>query len=104
MRYCSRNQIPSRLAGRIQLAFEETVQQLLIPTLEDPRIRVVTEYSEAEEKAVMILRYNGPERDVTQTGDELSVTMLKGISSKVSWSATGDEAYPNELEIVIGMP
>ena len=51
----------------------------------------------------MTMRYNGPERDVTQAGDELSVTMLKGISSGIRWSATGDGTYPNELEIVIGM-
>ena len=102
--YCSRNQIPARIAGRIQLAFEETVQQLLMPALEAPLIRVVTEYSEAEEQAVMTVRYNGPERDVTQAGDELSVAMLKGIASGISWSATGDSTYPNGLEIVIGMP
>lgn len=100
--YCNRSQIPADAAGRIQLAFEELVHQLLIPSLDHPRIHVVIEYSEAEQQTVMTVRYNGPQTDITATGDTLSLSVLKGMVSGTDYAVTDSEEYPNELKILIG--
>ena len=100
-RYCGRNQIPPKLAGRIRLVFEELVQQLLIPALESPRVRAVVEYSEAEERAAMDVRYNGPRNDITRSGDELSLSLLRGMTSGMEYSAGESEDFPNRLTMQI---
>ncbi len=111
-RYCNKNQIPPKLAGRIQLAVEELLQQLLIPILEKPRISLAIEYSEADERAVITAEYNGPEYDITRDGDELSLTVLNGVAKDMRWSrkeasglpdGTDGEAY-NELTFEIRNP
>ena len=96
--YCIRNQIPPRLANRIQLAFEETTQRLMA-ILDAPRVQAVIEYSEAEEKAALTLRYNGEPRDITQGGDDLSLTVLKGIASRTQYAAAESGDYANQIVI-----
>ena len=44
--YCRKNLVSPRTCGRIQLAFEELVQQILLPGLSKPEIYIVVEYSE----------------------------------------------------------
>ena len=98
-RYCEKNRIPPKLANRIRLAVEETVRQLLLPVLENPRIRAAVEYAEAEEAASVTVSWDGPELDVTLTGDELSLSVLKGISSGMLYTRSDAEEYPNELSL-----
>ena len=97
--YCNKNQIAPKLASRIHLAFEELVQQMLIPALASPRIQAVIEYSEADERATMTVRYNGEPRDITAEGDELSLTLLRGVAADMRYSALDDAAYPNQLDL-----
>ena len=100
-RYCSKNQIPWKTAQRISLAFEELVQQLLIPALPQPRIRAVIEYSEAEEKAVLTVNYNGSPFDVTAGGDKLALQVLKSTESERTYTLTGDAECPNRVTVGI---
>ena len=96
-RYCEKNRIPPKIALRLHLAFEEFVHQILIPALEKPHINVVTEYSEAEERATMIVRHNDPAEGAAPVVDELSVTLLKGIVSRMEYSAADSEEYSHTL-------
>ena len=67
-RYCLQNDIPSRTKYRIRLAFEELVQQMLLPVLDRTPIRVTIEYTEAEQAATVTARYGGasiPKREKT---------------------------------------
>ena len=93
--YCNKNQIPTKLTNRLQLAFEECMQ-LLMSVLDRPHIRTVIEYSEVEEKATMTLRYNGTAYDITREGDPLSVSVLKGIVGGMQYSAASGE-YANQV-------
>ena len=103
-RYCSKNQIPPRMAGRIQLALEELLQQLLLPALENPRIRLTAEYSEADERAVITADYNGPAADITKNGDGLSLAVLGGMVSDMRYTQKESEDMPNELAFEIRNP
>lgn len=99
-RYCRKNQIPKRICGKLQLAFEEVVQEILVQVLDQPHIRVVTEYSEAEEKAVMIIRFNDPPTEEMPAIDELAVSVLKVIP-RLEQSKTESPEYPNEVRMEI---
>ena len=96
--YCNKNQIPSRLANHVQLTFEEVVQQM-IRVLMDPRIQAVCEYSEATVAAEWRIRYGGAKLDATQTGDEMALMVLKGMTEGMQYAWTEEEALPNSLRM-----
>jgi len=99
--YCSKNQIPVKTANHIQLAFEELIHQTLIPVLEQPSIRVVIEYSEAEESAILTIRYNGPSNDVTTKVEELSRKVLTSAVMDSAYSWKENEKRPNQVVLRI---
>ena len=100
-RYCEKNQISPKMAHRIQLAFEELVQQILILKKPAPQIQVVIEYSEAEEAAAFTVNYNGGRFDVLTEGDELSLAVLKSTVTESAYSWAEDKELPNELSLKI---
>lgn len=99
--YCSKNQIPYKTAHRIRLAFEELVQQILIPLLEQPDVQVVIEYSEAEESAVLTVRYNGTAFDVTARGEKLSLKVLQSAVSDMDYTWDEKAERPNQTVLRI---
>ena len=100
--YCDKNQISRRMDTHLQLAFEEMVQQLLIPSFEKPDIRVCIEYSPKEEKAVFTVRYRGEKTDVTAQEDHLSATILKGMAEHMEYSFHPEDELQNEIIMILG--
>ena len=98
--YCHKNQIASKLARRIQLVFEEATQ-LLLPVLTDPRIRAVCEYSETTESAEWTFRYAAPKLEAAEAGDELALSVLKGISEDLHYDYEEGTELPNRLNLVL---
>ena len=82
--YCGRNRIPQRTALRIQLVFEELVQQILLPKLADPAIRFTVKYSEENERAGIVAAYKGPPIDLDAVKNELPMTLLKSAVSSLA--------------------
>ena len=66
------------------------IQQMLMQKLQDPQINVVIEYSEAEEKVIVTIRYNGEAWDLTKKGDQLSLSVLKSVAEEISWKWEND--------------
>ncbi|MBR6228275.1 MAG: ATP-binding cassette domain-containing protein [Eubacterium sp.] len=99
--YCNKTQIPSKEANRVQLVFEELVNQILIPALESPRIQVVIEYSETEEQVTMTVYYNGSQQNIFESGDELSLSLLKGMTSDITYEAIAEDDFTNSLTLVL---
>ena len=102
--YSNKNQIPYKTAHRVRLAFEELVQQMLIPALAQPDIQTVIEYSEAEESAALTVRYNGPAFDVTKQGDALSLKVLKSAVSDIAYAWDENAERPNQAVLRIRTP
>ena len=99
--YCNKNQITPRLANRIQLVFEECVNQLLIPMLGKPQIRAVVEYAEATENAEWTVCYGGPSLDATRSGDELTLSVLRGMTDGMEYAWVEDDPLPNILKMKV---
>ena len=98
--YCNKNQIAPKLANRVQLVFEETMQ-LLMPMLEDPRVQAVCEYSEQTERAEWTFRYDGQRMDLTQSGDELALAVLEGMTESIEFVWQESDPMPNSLYVLI---
>ena len=75
---------------------------MLIPALEQPRIQAVIEYAEADARATMTVRYNGEKFDVLENGDELSRSLLTGITADISYTMEDADGFPNCLTLVFG--
>ena len=95
--YCRKNHVDSKLTYRIQLCFEEIIQEILMKNLEEPQVETVVEYSQAEEKVYMTMRFNGPELDDSSIVNELSFAMLKRIAHEFRYDRTDAEDYPNRF-------
>ena len=99
--YCRKNQIPKAISIKLKLAFEEFVHGILIPSLDPPHINIVTEYSEVEEQAAMIVQYNDPPEEDGLVVDDLALTLLKGIIPRMKHTKRESGEYPNELKMEI---
>ena len=99
--YCHKNQIAPKLCSRIQLAFEEAVQQLLMPALSEPMLRAACEYSEATETAEWVIRYAGPRLDVISAGDDLASRVLRGMTEAVEYTWDEGAELPNALHLKV---
>ncbi len=99
--YCSKSQISPKLANHIQLVFEETVHQLLLPRLPLPRIQVILEYSAEAESVTLTFQYNGPRADITLDGDTLALRMISNLSSGMTYTLREDPDCPNQVVITL---
>ena len=111
--YGHKNQIPPRLIHRIQLVFEELIQKILLPQMTlsaSPRIHIVMEYAETDEKAVMTVETNDPQFDIERSGDDLALSVLRGMvkDMKSGPGLTGtemgndpSEKYTNRLVLTL---
>ena len=97
--FCERNQIPPKLSYRMQLAFEELIQQQLLPVLGDRSIQVLSEYAPAEEKIAMSVRYLGPRIDLQGQNAPLSAAVLKGIAPDLHYAEAKEEDETCEIRL-----
>ena len=94
--WCGKNQIESKLTNRIRLVFEETMQ-LLIPLLTPLHVQAVCEYSEQTSVAEWTFRYAGAKLDLTQSADDLGITVLKSMAEHMEYDRKETETLPNSL-------
>ena len=99
--YCLKNDIPPRLKYRIRLAFEELVQQMLLPVLDCGPIHVTAEYSAAEEQAIVTAGYGGGRFDPAEGENRLSYTVLKQSVEELTYTYDPAAEYPNTVRVLI---
>ena len=98
--YCSKNEIPPMLEKRILLSFEETVQ-LLIDKMDKINIQAVCEYSKNDNETGWTIAYSGPQLDITNQDDNLSLKLLKGITEEIHYSFLKDQLLVNQLYLKV---
>lgn len=89
--YAVKNQFPHVLTAHIRHAFEELVHVIMIPALSDPKVEVTIMYSDEDATASMEVRYNGPEKNVLEKGEELSMKLLEGITRAIEYEVVEGE-------------
>lgn len=93
------NQIAPKMAHRIRHAIEELVQHILLPNLSDPKINVIVEYSEIDEKTVVSVRYNGPEFEPSVSDDKLAWAILQQSVTDLRYTPISEGVYTNLVTI-----
>ena len=66
-----------------------------------PQIRSVCEYSETTESAEWTISYGGERMDITESGDQLALSLLKGVTDSVCYDYNNDEELPNRLRLPV---
>lgn len=100
-RYCWQNSIPNNIKYRIQLAFEELIQQILTPVLRHFPINVIIEYSDKEKTAELSACYPGDRYDPSESDNIISYNVLKGISSDLIYKYDSSDDIPNIIRAII---
>jgi len=99
--YCDQAGIPTRIKYRIHLVFEELVQQMLMPRIDNPSIEVRTEYIEKDKRAEMTVKYNGEHFDPADSDNELSYKVLKSVTSDLRHTTIEEDEYTNQIDCAI---
>jgi len=100
-RYCQNNMIPARVKYRIRLAFEELVQQMLLPMLIETPLTVTVEYAEAEETATVTVRYAGGKYDPAEGDNALSYKVLKSSVEELDYAYDPAAERANTVRVQI---
>ena len=100
-RYCMQNDIPPRMKYRIRLAFEELVQQMLLPLLGQTPIHVMLEYAPADEQATVTVSYGGERFDPAEGENELSYMVLKKSVENLTYSFDPEREDANIIRVLI---
>lgn len=74
---------------------------MLLPMLDTPRIQAVCEYSESAETAEWTFSYGGPRLDIPAAGDDLAISLLKGITEEIEYGRNENDELPNRLRLKI---
>ena len=99
-RYCSRSEMPPIQSHRTQLAFEELIL-LIMPTLTDPKLKAVVEWSETLQEATLTICYNGPASNATERADKIVTDILQAGTSELEYSYKEGTELPNQIVVVI---
>ena len=101
-RYCFKNDIPPRMKNHIHLFFEELVQMILIPALKSPRIHMTLEYSEAEKRIEIRVRYNGDSFNPEDTENDISLKLVKSMVTEMRYERIQEDGFTNTFRCVMG--
>ena len=97
-RYCLKNDIPPRVKYRIRLVIEEIVQQQLLPHGDCFPIKIVVEYSAADQDAVVKISYGV---DIADGENLLSYDLIKRVVSDLRYEYDPDSDISNMVTAVI---
>ena len=98
--YCIKNRISIRINKRIQLAFEELINNILLGKDSARNILCEVDYSEATEHAVMNISYDGDPFTKTRE-DSLIVAVLESAVSDIKYTRLNEAERPNRITLQI---
>ena len=98
-RYCLQNDMAPKDKYRLRLVIEELVQQILLPRMEQPRIRVLVEYSAQEKTTNVTVSYAGARFDPRETDNSLSLSVLRSAAEELLYSYDARETEPNRVKL-----
>ncbi|MBQ2385241.1 MAG: amino acid ABC transporter ATP-binding protein [Clostridia bacterium] len=97
-----KHRISQRKIYNIQAYIEEMCMQIILPQMSSPFEMLVTiEYSEEQDDADVLIRYNGEAFDTTNTENELSFLLAKKATENIVYSFDKDQALCNRVDAQI---
>ncbi len=99
--YLIKNAVPAQMRYRIEAVFEELCLQVIKPTLKQPQINFVLEYSEAKRKTSISVLYNGKQFDPRNSEDEIALSIVKAHSIIENYENIDEPPYTNRVTLTI---
>lgn len=99
MQFGVNEHMPSKMIARIQSAFEELCQQIILPTLDDPKLLFTLEYRRHDAKAYVNVYYNGEKFDPYDSDNTLSLRLLDNVVEEICYASIKQEKYTNHVII-----
>ena len=101
-RYAVKNHISQKGKTRLTLVFDELVRGIILGEIEEPRVRVIIEYSRKSEMLKMTVKYNGNAFNPKDTKNGLAYYVLESATSSINYVELNDEAgYTNRVELIL---
>lgn len=99
--FCHKNMISGSQYRRLQLAFEELIQQILIPSTGVNKIHAVIEHAEENGEICFDVMYDGSVTSPEELGDKISYSILKAETSEIQHTAEELNGYTNRVRVLI---
>ncbi len=101
-RYAVKNHISPKCMTRLTLAFDELVREIILSSLDEPRINVIIEYSRKTDTLKMSVKYNGDQFNPKDTKNGLAYYVLESTSSDITYTELkNDEVYKNQVDLIL---
>ena len=101
IRYGYNKALSPRVMYKLQAAFEELCQQILLPALPSPKINFYVTHDESQNRMRVAVQYNGETFDPEDTDNKLSLSILNGFITDSSYRRTEEEEYGNLFEFAL---
>lgn len=93
-----KSRISQHTINNIQLYFEEMCTQLIMPGMQKIfELQVTIEYSEEKDESDVVICYNGEEFNPLQSGNELSLLLVKKAVREVTYSVDSTNDLKNRI-------
>ena len=99
MEFGIKEHLPSNMIVRIQSAFEELCHQIILPTLDNPKLLFTVEYHQHELKAYVNVYYNGEAFNPNTSDNELSLKLLENVVDEMNYVSNIQEDYTNRIAL-----
>ncbi|MBO4914122.1 MAG: amino acid ABC transporter ATP-binding protein [Oscillospiraceae bacterium] len=100
-RYCQQNDVAPKEKYRVRLAIEELVQQILLPRMPAPDIRVAVEHDPRDGSTAVSAAYAGERFDPKNTDNELSYALLMSTTEELTYSYDAEKELPNRVALKV---
>ena len=98
--FCHKNMIGVKQTMKLQLAIEELMQGILIPSPNIRNIYAAVEHSEENGKITLEVKYDGPLMNPAD-GDKVSYSLLKAETSDIQHTAEEAGGFTNKVKILM---
>ena len=99
--FAIKNDIAPKLKNSLMSIFEEVCVQIILPELENPKIKILIEYAKTDESIEINIKYNGKRFDIADTTNDIALAIVKGRVSSLKYEFIDDAELKNNAEFVI---
>ena len=96
--FAVKNDIAPKLRNSLMSIFEEVCFQIILPELENPKIKILVEYSKKAESIDVNIKYNGGKFDINDTANDIALAIVRGRVSHLNYEFTDGE-LANDLKL-----
>ena len=95
--FAIKNDIAPKMRNALLSLFEELCLQIILPVLENPNIKILIEYSKADESSTFNIKYNGKKFDINDTTNDIALSIVKGRASNFEYQFVDGNELSNNL-------